>query len=282
MPTLIELFSDPVSLAFFGLYFGLLAWEALRPARSLPNRPFWRSRGVAATLAFFVVSSYLPYALSPLLTPLALFDLSGLGVWGGALVALLAYEVLGYAYHRALHSSDTLFRTLHQMHHSAERLDVSSAFLFSPLDTAGWTIVSSVALTLCGVSPGASVAYVLATTFLSIFQHANIRTPRILGYVIQRPESHSHHHGRGIHAANYADLPVLDFVFGTFENPADFVRATGYYDGASSRVLDMLLLRDVTKPALQERSPSLNSRAAYEPPSTRPVALRSGDGIGLE
>jgi sterol desaturase/sphingolipid hydroxylase (fatty acid hydroxylase superfamily) len=271
------LFSDPVSLAFFGLYFGLLAWEALRPARLLPRLSFWRARGVAALLVYFVVSSYLPYALTPLLAPFALFDLSGLGTVGGALVAFVAYEAIGYAYHRAMHASDVLFRGLHQMHHSAERLDVSSALFFSPLVMAGWTLVSSVALTLAGVSPGATVAYVLGTAFLSIFQHANIRTPRWLGYVIQRPESHSYHHARGVHAGNYSDLPLIDMLFGTFENPADFAPETGYYDGASSRLLDMLLLRDVTRPRRKEWSLSVSEVAAT---STRPVVLQSGDGTG--
>jgi sterol desaturase/sphingolipid hydroxylase (fatty acid hydroxylase superfamily) len=52
-----------------------------------------------------------------------------------------------------------------------------------------------------------------------MFQHANLRTPRWLGYIIQRPESHGIHHERGLHAFNYADLPLWDMVFGTFRNP---------------------------------------------------------------
>ena len=46
--------------------------------------------------------------------------------------------------------------------------------------------------------------------FYAVFQHANVRTPRWLGYVIQRPESHCVHHERGLHAYNYADLPVFE------------------------------------------------------------------------
>ena len=38
---------------------------------------------------------------------------------------------------------------------------------------------------------------------------ANVRTPQWLGYLVQRPESHSVHHQRGVHAYNYSDLPLF-------------------------------------------------------------------------
>jgi sterol desaturase/sphingolipid hydroxylase (fatty acid hydroxylase superfamily) len=169
--------------------------------------------------------------------------------WGGGLVALLIYQALAYAWHRSMHRFDGLFRVVHQLHHSAERLDVPSAFLFSPLDTVGWTLVTTLALGLVGVTPQATTAFVLAGTFLSTFQHANLRAPRFVGYFIQRPESHSHHHARGVHANNYADLPLFDLLFGTFHNPVQFAPETGYYPGGSSRIGEMLLCRDVTSPA---------------------------------
>ena len=110
----------------------------------------------------------------------------------------------------------------------------------------GWTLVSTAALTLVGVTPEATVAFVLGGTFLSVFQHANLKT-RVIGYFIQRPESHRHHRARGIHRNNYADLPIFDLLFGTFHNPKEFAPATGYYDGGSRRVGEMLLFRDVSR-----------------------------------
>jgi sterol desaturase/sphingolipid hydroxylase (fatty acid hydroxylase superfamily) len=148
-----------------------------------------------------------------------------------------------------MHSANFLWYGLHQMHHSAERLDSYSAFWFSPLDMVGWTALASLCLTLIvGLTPEAATLVLYITMFLGIFQHTNIRTPRWLGYVIQRPESHSHHHERGVHARNYSDLPVFDMLFGTFYNPRDYAAATGFYDGASERVVDMLCFRDVSKP----------------------------------
>jgi sterol desaturase/sphingolipid hydroxylase (fatty acid hydroxylase superfamily) len=262
VPTLVQLFSDPVTWMFFGLFAGLWTLEALKPARELPRIAGHRARGLVALLAFFLISSYLPYVVGPTFEPLRIADLSSLGTWGGAALVMLLYQALGYAYHRSMHASNVLFRALHQGHHSAERLDVASAFYFGPLDMVGWTLVSTLALTLLGVTPEATVAFVLAGSFLSIFQHANIATPRWLGYFIQRPESHSHHHARGVHEKNYADLPIFDLLFGTFHNPERFASATGYYDGASARVADLVLMRDITVPATQDHAPLSRPREA--------------------
>jgi sterol desaturase/sphingolipid hydroxylase (fatty acid hydroxylase superfamily) len=247
VPTLLELFLDPVSLALFGLYLSLMLWEALLPARRLPRVAGWWWRGTLSFLLYFVVSSYLPLALGESLAGFRLFDASSLGTVPGALLATLCYELLGYTWHRAMHGSNALFRSVHQMHHSAERLDVPSAFWFSPLDMIGWTLVSTLALSLIGLSPAATTLFVLFGALLGVLQHANVRTPRWLGYFVQRPESHSYHHARGIHAGNYANLPVFDMLFGTFHNPQGFAEQAGFRDGASRRIADMLVFRDVSR-----------------------------------
>jgi sterol desaturase/sphingolipid hydroxylase (fatty acid hydroxylase superfamily) len=245
MPTPLDLLLDPISLTVFAIYGGLILWEALAPARPLPHVRYWRWFGLAAFLVYFLLSSYLPLLWGDWLAPLQLADLSGLGTWGGAAVGLLVYEAGAYTYHRTIHASDLLWRVFHQMHHSAERHDTFGAFWFSPLDMVGWTMVSSIALTIVGLTPAATTAVLLTVTLLAIFQHANVRTPRWLGYFVQRPESHSYHHERGVHARNYADLPVFDLLFGTFFNPRGFAKETGFYDGASRRVAAMLACRDI-------------------------------------
>lgn len=252
MPTPIELLLDPISLAVFALYGGLMLWEALAPGRPLPKVAGWKWRGLAAFGMFFFLSSYLPLVWTEWLVQYQLVNLSPLGTWGGALIGLLVIEAGIYAWHRTMHASPMLWRTFHQMHHSSERLDSYSAFWFSPLDMVGWTVLSSLCLSLMvGITAEAATVVLLSTTFMSIFQHSNIRTPRWLGYIVQRPESHSRHHQRGVHAGNYADLPLYDMLFGTFHNPRDFVPATGFYEGASARVADMLRFRDVSSPRSQ-------------------------------
>lgn len=246
MPTPIDILIDPLTLGVLGLFIGLLMWERLAPARPMPRVRGWWPRALVALFAYLMVSSYLPLWWGEALAPLQLFDLSAWPTWAAAGAGVLAYELLGYAYHRSMHAVTPLWRLLHQMHHSAERLEVSSAFWFSPLDMAGWTLVNSLAFTLLGLPPAAAVPAVLFITLLAIFQHANVRTPRWLGYLVQRPESHSLHHAQGVHRFNYADLPVIDMVFGTFRNPAHHARENGFWPGASARVLDMLMLRDVS------------------------------------
>ncbi len=248
MPTPLELLLDPVSLAVIALYAALIAWEGSFPARALPVVKGWKARGLTGFFVYFLLSSYLPLLWSEHLARFQLLDLTALGTLGGAAAGLLIYELGVYAWHRTIHGSDALWRTFHQMHHSAERLDTYGAFWFSPLDMIGWTVLFSLALTLCvGLAPEATTLVMLLTTFMSVFQHANISTPRWLGYFVQRPESHSRHHARGIHAGNYSDLPLFDILFGTFDNPRNFAHETGFFDGASSRVVDMLRFRDVAR-----------------------------------
>jgi sterol desaturase/sphingolipid hydroxylase (fatty acid hydroxylase superfamily) len=248
MPSPLELLLDPASLVVFAMYAGLMLWELLFPARRLPSIRGWHWRGLAAFAVFFFLSSYLPLFWSVHLEAYQLFDLTALGVWIGTLVGLLVYEFGVYVWHRTMHGSNVLWRGFHQMHHSAERLDTFGAFWFSPFDMLGWIVLSSLCLTLVvGLSAEAATMVLYVTTFMAVFQHSNIRTPRWVGYIVQRPESHSIHHGRGVHACNYSDLPLFDIVFGTFRNPRNHASEQGFYDGASSRVWSMVLFRDVSK-----------------------------------
>lgn len=265
MPTPIEILLDPLSLVIITIYVGLMIWEARFPARQLPEVKYWKLKGLAAFAVYFYLSSYLPLLTDPYLEPYRLFDLTGLGTAGGALAGILIYEFGLYLWHRAMHKSDVLWRVFHQMHHSAERTDTYGAFFFSPMDMIGFTMLGSICFALIiGITPQAITATLLTTNFLAIFQHANIRTPQWLGYLIQRPESHAVHHARDIHRNNYSDLPVFDILFGTFYNPGGYEYEAGFYDGASERVGEMLLFKDVAKPRAKagakapEREASLN------------------------
>ncbi len=252
MPTPLEILLDPISLVILAFYGALMAWETLFPGRALLEMKGWKLRGLASFAVFFYLSSYLPILWDQYFLRFQLFDLGGLGVAGGAILGLLLYEFGVFLWHLVMHKSDLLWKVFHQMHHSVERIDTYGAFYFSPMDMIGWTLLGSICLTLIiGIEPQAVTIILLATTFLSIFQHANIKTPSWLGYFIQRPESHTIHHAKEIHAYNYSDLPIFDILFGTFRNPEDYELETGFYTGASERVVDMLLFRDVTQPEVK-------------------------------
>jgi sterol desaturase/sphingolipid hydroxylase (fatty acid hydroxylase superfamily) len=145
------------------------------------------------------------------------------------------------------HRSQTLWRWTHQIHHSAERVDVLGAAYFHPLDITLQALLSTIVVVALGVSPNAAALAGIVTVLLAVFQHLNVRTPVWLGYLVQRPESHSVHHARGVHAHNYGNLAFWDLVFGTFRNPVGFTADAGFYPGASARVWPMLLGRDLQR-----------------------------------
>jgi len=214
--------------------------------------------GIAAFVVYFYLSSYLPILTDSYLAPWQIFDLTSLPTWAQFILGLLAFEGVLYAWHRTMHTVTPLWLSFHQMHHSAERLDTFGAFWFSPIDMLGFTFIGSLALVLLvGINASAATAILLTTFFFAVFQHSNINTPRWLGYFVQRPESHSYHHAQGVHKHNYADLPIFDILFGTFKNPERHYD-TGFYYGASYRVVDMLMWRDLNKPKTNDIQPTMS------------------------
>ncbi|MGD8860255.1 MAG: sterol desaturase family protein [Myxococcales bacterium] len=228
---------------------GLLLLERLRPARALPHVPWWKIRGALFYALGFVLAGAAPLSWDHLLAPHRLLDLSGLGVLAGAAVGLLVLEFFNYWWHRALHGSDLLWRFVHQMHHSVERMDVAGAMVRTPLGTLAWAAVGSLALVLVvGLRTEAVVLANYVLFFLDCLTHANLRTPRWLGYLVARPEMHGIHHQKGVHRFNYATIPVWDMLFGSYRNPVTWDGEAGFYLGASGRIVDMLLGRDVSQP----------------------------------
>jgi len=249
IPTPLEILPDPVSLMILAMFAGLALYEAIVPAKKLPVVKGWKIRGLVSFAIYFFLSSYLPLFTDAYLVEYQLFDLTSLGTSGGAIAGVVVFELGTWLWHRSMHASDFLWFTFHQMHHSAERLDVYGANYFSLADMVGWTVLGSICLVLgIGITADAATLALLTVTFMAMLSHANIRTPRWLGYITVRPESHSVHHQRGKHRNNYCELPVIDMLFGTFVNPENFVDEYGFYDGASARIVDMHLFRDVSQP----------------------------------
>lgn len=248
LPTPWEILKDPASIVVISIFFLLMLAETLFPGRKLPHVPYWRIKGIIAFTVFFFLSTYLPMFWNDTLAQYRVLDLTFLGDYWGALIALLIYQFGVYVWHRSMHKSSLLWRVFHQMHHSAERVDTYGSFFFSPMDMIGFTAVTSLAMVWVGGFTAQATIYALyGATFLAVIQHTNIKTPQWMGYIFQRPESHSMHHAKGIHAYNYSDLPLFDLIFGTFRNPKEFAAETGFYDGASSKIGSMILFRNIHK-----------------------------------
>jgi sterol desaturase/sphingolipid hydroxylase (fatty acid hydroxylase superfamily) len=237
---------------------GFLLLDFIVQKRHYQSARHWRLRGLLVTVGIFFFTGEVALFWGSLFGEYHLLNTSNLGIAGATVVGILIYELAHYWYHRAAHSWNWLWRAGHQMHHSAESLDAFGAYYLHPFDAAMFTTWSSlVFFPLLGMPVEAAIIATLFLTFNAMFQHANIRTPYWLGYFIQRPESHNIHHSRGIHRYNYADLPLLDMLFGTLRNPRNLTSTEcGFYNGASSRIPEMLAGRDVSKPRLAQQPTS--------------------------
>jgi sterol desaturase/sphingolipid hydroxylase (fatty acid hydroxylase superfamily) len=108
-------------------------------------------------------------------------------------------------------------------------------------------IESLLVYSLLGLSLEAGAVYTFFTAVGEFFYHTNVRTPRWVGYVFQRPEMHRIHHEHGRHRNNYADFAWWDMLFGTYENPPQFRSNCGFDPEQEERLGAMLACRDVHK-----------------------------------
>jgi sterol desaturase/sphingolipid hydroxylase (fatty acid hydroxylase superfamily) len=230
-------------------FIGALVLERLFPGRPLPKVKGWLLKGLLFFSFTGAVNAMVPALVAKVLGGHAPLHLDGLGTVVGGLVGFLAADFVSYWLHRTMHRVPWLWRWTHQMHHSAERMDLAGMSYGHPFDTLLTFTSTGLATALLGLSPAASALAGFLGYATAVFQHANIRMPRWMGYVIMRPEQHGLHHERGVHSFNFGTVCLWDILFGTFRNPADFPAQYGFWDGASSKLGAMLLGRDVSEPA---------------------------------
>jgi sterol desaturase/sphingolipid hydroxylase (fatty acid hydroxylase superfamily) len=176
-----------------------------------------------------------------------LWSADKIGAWAGALLGYVVITFLYYWWHRWRHESSFLWRWVHQIHHSAQRIEVITSFYKHPFEILANSVLSSAILYLgVGLAPRSASMAVLLTGIAELFYHWNVPTPHWLGYIIQRPESHCIHHQEGLHSYNYADVPLWDMLFGTFKNPKDW-QATCGFGPLENRLAEMLVGVDVNK-----------------------------------
>ena len=232
----------PVSFVF------ALVLERIFPARPLPKVRWWLAKGLVFFALTGAVNALVPALVAKALGGRAPLHLAGLGTVGGALVGFVMADLVGYWLHRTMHRTPVLWRWMHQMHHSAERMDLAGMSYSHPLDILATFTLTGLAVAILGLSPEAGALAGFLGYATAVFQHANVRTPRFLGLILPRPEMHGLHHTRGVHAFNYASFPIWDMLFGTYRNPAGFPEAYGFWEGASARMGAMLVGRDVAEP----------------------------------
>ncbi|WP_250655972.1 sterol desaturase family protein [Alkalimarinus coralli] len=226
----------------------MLLVERLMPGTRLPKVKNWWPRvvifnAIQASSVFVAAATWDAW-----LPEYRLFDNQTLNPWLGALYGYLTITFVYYWWHRARHEFPLLWRWFHQLHHSPQRLEVVTSFYKHPIEIFTNSLLSSVVLYfICGLSPGAVSLAVLFMGGAEFFYHWNIRTPRWVGFIIQRPESHRAHHEYGAHTRNFSDLPLWDLLFGTFYNPEAVPEKCGFNAESEQRVWLMLAGKQVAQ-----------------------------------
>ena len=222
-------------------------FERARPGWRLPAVRTWPLRVLAINGVQLGVVLLAGVTWERWLSSRSLFHLSNhVGPWLGGFLAYFIATFVFYWWHRARHESDLLWRGFHQIHHSAQRLEVITSFYKHPLEMIVNSLLGGILVyAVLGLSVEAGATYTLFTALGEFFYHTNVTTPRWIGYVFQRPEMHRLHHEYGRHKNNYGDFVWWDMLFGTYENPERFESTCGFEDAREQRLLAMLAFRDV-------------------------------------
>jgi sterol desaturase/sphingolipid hydroxylase (fatty acid hydroxylase superfamily) len=225
----------------------LFILERLYPARPLPPVEKWWSRVVVVNILQAGVVVLGGFTWERWMLGSSVLHLTHtLGIPGSSLTAYLVITLVYYWWHRLRHDSPFLWRVLHQLHHSPQRIEIITSFYKHPAEIfANSMIISLLVYCFLGLTPAAAGYVTVLTCYAEFFYHMNLRTPRWVGYLIQRPESHRIHHELGKHYRNFADLPLWDMLFGTFYNPRDEVVVCGFEPEREARFEEMLRFHDV-------------------------------------
>ncbi|GLU33152.1 hypothetical protein Busp01_29940 [Trinickia caryophylli] len=146
--------------------------------------------------------------------------------WVSFVVLFLAQDLLYYVFHRMSHRVRWLWAA-HVVHHSSERLNLSTAFRQSLMYPIAGMWLFWTPLAVLGFPPQQIVAIVLVNLAFQFFVHTQaIGRLGWLEYLLNTPSTHRCHHARNPRYLdrNYAGvLVVWDRLFGSYvaEDPAD-------------------------------------------------------------
>mmetsp|Transcript_32080 Transcript_32080/g.62745 ORF Transcript_32080/g.62745 Transcript_32080/m.62745 type:complete len:794 (-) Transcript_32080:260-2641(-) len=264
---IILLFAVLVSFAFFehmGIFLLVfvgaifLAIEQAYPDQKLPKVKYWYLRAGVVNLSQLGLSQIGSVTWEKSAQRWTMFEL-GTASWAtplvGGFICYMAVTFVFYWWHRIRHESEFLWVSMHQMHHSAARMETITSFYKCPYEIVADSIVIALLhYTILGLGEKHMIYTAAFSVYGEFFYHMNIATPHWVGYFFQRPESHRIHHARDSQylSKNYSDLPLWDMIFGTFENPDQKVSwdnfAIGFPEEDEVRTTEMMLLKNVRKP----------------------------------
>ncbi|MDX2099131.1 MAG: sterol desaturase family protein [Leptolyngbyaceae cyanobacterium bins.59] len=143
-------------------------------------------------------------------------------VWLQAIEAIFVADLGYYIAHRLLHTVPWLWR-FHAVHHSVREMDWLATVRVHPVDQVFTKLFQLVPLYLLGFSTQTFAVYVIVSATIAFFIHANLRLDLgALTWIIATPRFHHWHHYNHPDVYNKnlaAQLPIIDWIFGTFYLP---------------------------------------------------------------
>ena len=246
-----------VAIIFFiGLMFVVLfTREVIAPASKASCDKRWLRMAGLVNLSQMVAAVLTGWVFQETFAANALFPVPDLSSPVAGALTFFVASFIAYWWHRLMHASPLVWRLVHQLHHSPSRIETLTAFYAHPLDSMFATVITcSVAYLLFGFGPDATVWSILYVSAFNFYIHSDTRSPRWVGYIVQRPEMHRVHHKLDHHAQNYG-LPLWDMLFGTWVNPTEYVKECGFSQDRGLRIHDMLLGHDVNPQELESAEP---------------------------
>ncbi|MCB1177642.1 MAG: sterol desaturase family protein [Leptospiraceae bacterium] len=237
-----------MKIIFFSLLFIMLISEILFKRREYPIKNNWILRSVGFTTIQFLIVILFHNSLDRFLEKNRLYNLDSYPEFISTSIAFLVMTFVSYWQHRLKHKIPFLWRYLHQIHHSPERLEVLTSFYRNPLEIIiNMVIMSSVLLLGVGANVEVATNVVLLLGLADMFYHWNVKTPYWIGFIIQRPESHGIHHLYKVHSYNFGDIVIWDMLFGTFKNLKTFNGKCGFGENREEHILAMMMGKDMSE-----------------------------------
>lgn len=163
------------------------------------------------------------------------------GIWPSSLpgpvqflLLLLAFDLVGYGYHRILHRFKYL-RAFHALHHDTRKMHV----LKSNRLHFGESVINFLLLVPAMIIVGCPPAMVIWLGMWEVFEgnlaHSNVdqRFPHWFHYIVRTADVHHIHHSDDgkLQNSNFGGLPIWDVVFRTYRHPSDTPVTTTGLDG---------------------------------------------------
>lgn len=223
---------------FLGLLALLIALEWWAPFRA---RPKGRARGWAANYALTALNvlaigalpiSFVGVARLAADQGVGLLNAVPLPLAAVVIATLLLRGFVSFLTHFLMHKIPLLW-LVHRVHHLDTELDVSTTVRFHPAEFPVALAVGAPLVFAFGLSPWVLAFYELGDVVVTLWSHANVRTPpaieRVLRYFVVTPELHRVHHSVHVEEtdSNFgAVFPIWDLVFGTFRTETREAPAT--------------------------------------------------------